>query len=306
MAIEGMKIFDNDVSTHGLESAPDVMIGSAQENKRRFDQLVREIVKVKFNELIDALSAATGAGEIGALVEGLEGENVQALLEALKGYADELNERKVEKEEGKGLSANDFSAELKEKLDGIEAGANKYVLPAAGENLGGVKAGSGITIAEDGTIFYDLPIAGADRLGGVKQGVGVEIEADGTINGTAAPAPDLVARAALDEHVADNKAHFIDEQKVAVIEHLDNEEIHVTEEEKEGWSAAAEVETEIKTLSGYGWEGTMAEGVLLAEDYMLSAQWHTRKSSLRLQRFCWIFQGWSLDTPTRCTMRRRS
>lgn len=35
---------------------------------------------------------------------------------------------KVGKENGKGLSANDFTDAYKQKLDGIEAGANKYVL----------------------------------------------------------------------------------------------------------------------------------------------------------------------------------
>lgn len=36
----------------------------------------------------------------------------------------------VEKEAGKGLSTNDFTTELKDKLDGIEEGANKYTHPA--------------------------------------------------------------------------------------------------------------------------------------------------------------------------------
>lgn len=38
----------------------------------------------------------------------------------------------VEKVEGKGLSTNDFTNAYKEKLDGIEAGANKYALPDGG------------------------------------------------------------------------------------------------------------------------------------------------------------------------------
>lgn len=36
----------------------------------------------------------------------------------------------VQKEGGKGLSTNDFTTELKDKLNGIEAGANKYTHPA--------------------------------------------------------------------------------------------------------------------------------------------------------------------------------
>lgn len=39
-------------------------------------------------------------------------------------------EKFIGKEAGKGLSENDFTTALKEKLEGIEAGANKYVHPA--------------------------------------------------------------------------------------------------------------------------------------------------------------------------------
>lgn len=58
----------------------------------------------------------------------------------------------VAKEEGKGLSSNDFTNDLKAKLDGL----NNYTLPAASATaLGGVKIGSGVTVAEDGTISVD-------------------------------------------------------------------------------------------------------------------------------------------------------
>ena len=58
---------------------------------------------------------------------------------------------KVDKVDGKGLSTNDFTTAEKEKLAGIESGANAYVLPAAGESLGGVKSGGDVTIT-DGVI----------------------------------------------------------------------------------------------------------------------------------------------------------
>lgn len=55
---------------------------------------------------------------------------------------------KVDKVEGKGLSANDFTDILLNKLNEIEAGANKYVLPtASGSVLGGVKVGTTLSIA---------------------------------------------------------------------------------------------------------------------------------------------------------------
>lgn len=51
---------------------------------------------------------------------------------------------KVDKAEGKGLSANDFTDEEKSKLAGLSA----YTLPAAtAETLGGVKVGPGLAVS---------------------------------------------------------------------------------------------------------------------------------------------------------------
>lgn len=67
-----------------------------------------------------------------------------------------------------------------------------YVLPAATVSLlGGVKIGSGVNVAADGTISvtpgaYTLPPASAAVLGGVKIGANVSVGADGTIS-VAAP-----------------------------------------------------------------------------------------------------------------------
>lgn len=60
-----------------------------------------------------------------------------------------------------------------------------YVLPIASVSiLGGVKIGSGINVAGDGTISngYTLPIATTTVLGGVKQGTNVTIAGDGTLS----------------------------------------------------------------------------------------------------------------------------
>ena len=55
---------------------------------------------------------------------------------------------KVDKVSGMGLSSNDFTDALLAKLNGIEAGANKYVLPAATATvLGGVRVGSTLAMA---------------------------------------------------------------------------------------------------------------------------------------------------------------
>lgn len=53
--------------------------------------------------------------------------------------------KKVDKAEGKGLSANDFTNEEKTKL----AGLANYTLPAASaDTLGGVKVGAGLTVVD--------------------------------------------------------------------------------------------------------------------------------------------------------------
>lgn len=59
----------------------------------------------------------------------------------------------VAKESGKGLSTNDYTTAEKEKLSGIDAGANNYKLPTSSTSvLGGVKIGSGLTISGDGVL----------------------------------------------------------------------------------------------------------------------------------------------------------
>lgn len=88
MSITSFKITDSDISSKGVVAAPTVLSGSPEENKKVFDRLVREVLKGDFNALVDALAATTGAGEIGAAVEGLTGETVQAILSALKTLLD--------------------------------------------------------------------------------------------------------------------------------------------------------------------------------------------------------------------------
>ncbi len=88
MAITDLKLKDSDIAAKGVVAAPTVLNGTPEENKRVFDRLVREVLKGDFNGLIDALAAATGAGEIGAAVEGLTGGTVQAILNAIKAALD--------------------------------------------------------------------------------------------------------------------------------------------------------------------------------------------------------------------------
>lgn len=88
MSITDYKMTDGDISAKGVTAAPTVLSGTPEENKRVFDRLIRDVVKQDLNGLIDALTAATGAGEIGASVEGLAGATVQAVLNAVKSGLD--------------------------------------------------------------------------------------------------------------------------------------------------------------------------------------------------------------------------
>ena len=88
---------------------------------------------------------------------------------------------------GSGGYAGFMSASDKEKLDGIEAGANAYTLPAAtSSTIGGVKPdGTTVTVDADGTIHgansYTLPTMGANTKGGAKLGAGLAV-ADDTLS----------------------------------------------------------------------------------------------------------------------------
>ena len=60
---------------------------------------------------------------------------------------------KVDKVTGKGLSTNDYTTDEKNKLGGIEAGAQKHIAPTAAEVKSALGTGSGTTkyLREDGT-----------------------------------------------------------------------------------------------------------------------------------------------------------
>ena len=70
-------------------------------------------------------------------------------LESLARFAENATNKFVAQEEGKGLSANDFTDIQKEKLESLE----NYVLPqASADGAGGVKIGAGLSITEDGIL----------------------------------------------------------------------------------------------------------------------------------------------------------
>lgn len=84
MALSDYKITEAQINQNGVISAPDLLTGTADENKAVFDKLVKQIVADAVNNLIDALSTA-GADEIGTS----EGISVQDMLDKLVQYGSE-------------------------------------------------------------------------------------------------------------------------------------------------------------------------------------------------------------------------
>ena len=89
MSISGQKITDAEIAACGVQSQPNKLTGSAQQNKQAFDRLIDQVVREKFNALIDELAAATAAGQIGVSVTGLTAANVAAALLEIKTIADQ-------------------------------------------------------------------------------------------------------------------------------------------------------------------------------------------------------------------------
>lgn len=105
------------------------------------------------SDLASEVTRAKGAESANATAIANEVERATGVEETLNSNITQLQTQKVDKVEGKGLSTNDYTTPEKNKLAAIEAGANKYVLPAATASaLGGVKIGSNITLANGGTI----------------------------------------------------------------------------------------------------------------------------------------------------------
>ena len=84
MSFEAQKITDAEIAAAGVQSQPNKLTGTAQQNKAVFDALVKNLVKIKLNALVDELLGGNAAGQIGIdTVTGLEAENVQAALEEI-------------------------------------------------------------------------------------------------------------------------------------------------------------------------------------------------------------------------------
>ena len=93
MGLLDHKIENTDITTFGVVAAPDRLTGTAEENKKIFDRLIRESVKGDFNAIIDLLVAVTAASELGfQSVEGLDADTIQKAIDIIHERENELRE----------------------------------------------------------------------------------------------------------------------------------------------------------------------------------------------------------------------
>lgn len=147
--------------------------------------LASEVTRAKGAESANATAIANETKRATGIEEALRAD-----VEELMGQVVTLEDTKVDKVEGKGLSTNDYTTPEKNKLAAIEAEANKYVLPAATTTtLGGIIVGDRLSIDDTGklvaTYTYTLPTASSTVLGGVKTGSNIT-NTNGTISLTKA------------------------------------------------------------------------------------------------------------------------
>lgn len=125
------------------------------------------------------------------------------------------------------LAGESYTTAEKQKLSGIESGANNYVLPAATASaIGGVKPdGTTITVAQDGTISgantYTLPPATTSTLGGViPDGTTITVDSNGTIHGGASGQVSPISNATIDAVVSDQSPTGTDSLQTTGLSYL--------------------------------------------------------------------------------------
>ena len=84
MSIKDLTITDQNVQSTYVQSQPDRLTGTAQQNKAVFDAFP-QLIRQRFNALLEAMAGAGAAGEIPVgPIEGVTAENVQQALEAIQ------------------------------------------------------------------------------------------------------------------------------------------------------------------------------------------------------------------------------
>lgn len=119
-----------------------------------------QLTSSRFIILVD--SALYPDETVTSMNEATELQRLLADSKVLKDIVQNNWDSKVDKVSGKGLSSNDFTAELKSKLSGIEAGANKYIHPAYTAKSAGMYK---VTVDGNGHVSAASPITKEDIVG---------------------------------------------------------------------------------------------------------------------------------------------
>lgn len=156
----------------GTEPSPDLQTNGFQGGQKPpaaifnwfWSKAIRAITEIQ-TKLINITKSDVGLGNV---------DNTSDADKPISNATQTALNGKVDKISGKGLSANDYTTEDKNKLSGIEIEANKYVLPNAGTELGGVKSGGDVNIT-DGIITvkddsHNHLISNIDGLQGILDG----------------------------------------------------------------------------------------------------------------------------------------
>ena len=84
MSIQEQKITEAAIAESGVQSQPDKLTGTAAQNKKVFDNLVTAVVREKFNALLDELTGAAAAAQLGiTTIPGFSADNIQTALEQI-------------------------------------------------------------------------------------------------------------------------------------------------------------------------------------------------------------------------------
>ena len=184
MSIQEQKITDAAVAANGVQSQPDKLTGTAAQNKKVFDNLVTAVVKAHFNALIDELTGAGAAGQLGiATISGFSADNIQSALEEIIGAMQDITQGSVA---DKSITLAKLAAEVTAAALGGAAASHNH-------------AASAITSGTLGAVL-DASKLGAGSVGSSQ--LAASSVTTQKIKDAAVTAEKLAALAVLSKHIA--------------------------------------------------------------------------------------------------------
>lgn len=125
MSIKDLTITDQNVQSTYVQSQPDRLTGTAQQNKAVFDAFP-QLIRQRFNALLEALAGTGAAGEIPVgPIEGVTAENVQQALAAIQqnltAYINKLKATTGAAEVGVSTISGISAGNVQKALEGLRA-----------------------------------------------------------------------------------------------------------------------------------------------------------------------------------------